>query len=483
MLTNLDFLNVGQPWPPKCEQGRMELYSANRALFEGEHENIYREAFQRIERVIGNFEQVVSYPVVINFQRKISTKTADFIWLEPPQITVDGKEADSVEQKAINKIIENSDLFNTGYENTLDVSRYGDGLFIVYKDGDHGMIDVTQPAIWYPVVDPQNIKRVTAHVLGWVTGDGDNKQLQLRIHERGRYRERVHRIVGAIQKQVAGDYIGALIGIERTVQTGMNDFAVMQIPNIITSDRVHGFDDYSDVDSIISELLVRVAQISRVLDKHASPSVQGPAGALERDPQTGEWKLKMGNYFPREDENDVPVEYVTWDGQLDAAFKQIEKLINFLAVISEMGTALFDNGEKSGEDASSKALRMRYMSLLSKVKRLTMRYTPVLVRAIKAASQFGGPDIVNLVNESISIVWQDGLPNDELERAQIAQTRTGGKATMSVVSAIQQLDGKDRKQADQEYERILEEESAAGPTVPAISENDTSEPEADMVGV
>ena len=42
----------------------------------------------------------------------------------------------------------------------------------------------------------------------------------------------------------------------------------------------------------------------------------------------------------------------------------------------------------------------------------------------------------------ISVTWQDGLPDDPLESAQIMQIRTGGKATISQYSAIQQLDGR-----------------------------------------
>ena len=56
---------------------------------------------------------------------------------------------------------------------------------------------------------------------------------------------------------------------------------------MLTSDRVYGIDDYSDLDSIISELEVRISQISKILDKHAEPSVQGPSSALVRNPHTG----------------------------------------------------------------------------------------------------------------------------------------------------------------------------------------------------
>jgi len=464
MLTDLSFLNPGEKWPPVAELDRLDTYDKNRQLFEGGHAQVYSESFKRIQRVIGNFNDVVSYATVMNFQKKISLKTADFLWIEPPKISAG--EDESAEQQAIKAIIENSDLYNTGYSTTLDISRFGDGLLLIYKDGAAGRIDVAQPGNWFVVVDPVNIKRVQYHVLATLGGVKGQEKLTVQIHGRGQYEERIYRIddsqpatslVGSAIK--VGKYLGTYTS--NTVITGLTDFAIVQIPNVMTSDRCYGLDDYSDVDSIISEILVRISQISKILDKHADPSVQGPLSALEQDPVSGQWKLKLGNYFARMDKDDPGVEYVTWDGQLAASFTQVEKLINFLAVISEMGTAVFGNAEGTGAATSGTALRLRYVSLLSKIKRISLRYTPALVKAIKLCSQLGG---LNLSDKDISVVWQDGLPNDEKERADIANVRTGGKPTISQKEAIMYLDGKSDKQAQTSLDLIMEEEAAAAPS-------------------
>lgn len=457
MLTNLDFLSIGEKWPPVTETARLEQYEKNRQLFEGRHDEVYKAAFKRIERVIGNFQEVISYSTVINFQKKISLKTADFLWLEPPKIKAGAD--DSAEQQALKDISDRSDLNNTGYSNTLDVSRYGDGLLLIYKDGDRGRIDVTQPSGWILVVDEGNVKRVINHVLFSISGEKDQRKLTVQIHYRGYFETRVHRLVGGSFNSNVGEYIGPMLE-QRQEPTGLSDFAIVQIPNVMTSERCYGLDDYMDVDSIVSEILVRVAQISKVLDKHADPSVQGPQSALERDPVTGLYRIKLGNYFSRDDKEDPTVEYVTWDGQLEAAFRQLSTLINFLGVISEMGSAVFDNGEKPGAMASGTALRLRYVSLLAKIKRVSLRYTPALIKAIKLCSELGG---LNLTKSDISVVWQDGLPNDEKERADIASVRTGAKPTWSQKEAIMYLDDKTEEQAQETYEQILEEEAARAP--------------------
>lgn len=458
MLTSLNFLQPGQPWPPKSEVERLEMYAANRKLFENKHAEVYYQAFKRIERVISNFQDVVSYPVIINYQKLISLKVADLLLGESPTITA-GKEG-SPEQLTVDRIVSNNDLINTAYEAAIDVSRYGDGLFYVYTEEGKGQINVTQPPIWFPIVSSMNLKKILYHVLAWQyeVGTGDQKRIHLKvqIHEKGKYTEREYLLDGrTIQKQLAADNV---------IDTGLNDFAVIQVPNVITSERVHGMDDYTDIDSIVSELLVRIGQISRVLDKHASPSVQGPSSTLEKNPETGEWQLKMGNFFSRDTKEDPEVSYIVWDANMEANFRMIEQLVNFLHAISEMGSSLLgDKAEGDGEAPSGTSLRFRLISPLAKVKRIAMRFEPALIKAIKLCSQLSGEGIVDLTKVPISVTWNDGLPNDPKEEADIMSVRTGNKATMSVRRALITYDGMSEKDADNELELIEDEESKANP--------------------
>ena len=118
MLTSLEFLKIGQSWPPPGEEKRLEKYMRHKRIFEGEHEEVYKESFKRITRVIGNFENVVSYHVIANFQKLISLKIADFLLGEPPKITCG--DDDSKEQICLDNISENSDLINTCYASAID---------------------------------------------------------------------------------------------------------------------------------------------------------------------------------------------------------------------------------------------------------------------------------------------------------------------------------------------------------------------------
>lgn len=465
MLTDLNFLSPGQVFPPSCEAERLQMYSDNRALFEGKHSEVYATTLKRIERVIGNFGDVISFPVVVNFQRLMALKIADLLVGEPPQITAG--EPGTPEQTCIETIEKTSDIYNTLYETAIDVSRYGDGLLYIRNVGGIGKIELTQPPLWFPIVSSDNVKEIINHVLAWcIKGktEQDSDTLKVQIHNKGSYEEREYSCIkGEINK----------LRLSKVMQTGLDDFAVVQVPNVMTSDRVTGLDDYSDIDSIIAEIMVRVGQISRILDKHASPSMQGPIGALEKDPYTGEYKVKAGNYFTRE-EGEIEVSYITWDGQLAANFTMIEKLTNYLYTISEMGSAIFgDLSQSGGQIASGSALKRLMISPLSKVARIRSRFDPALKRALILCSQLGGKGIVDLTNIPITITWRDGIPNDPAEEAAIMSLRTANKPTMSQYRALTQYDGMTDEDAVTEMGRMMDEESAANPTpaMPFSSDN------------
>lgn len=465
MLTSLDFLKINQQFPPASEVHRLEKYHKNKLIFENQHERVYEESFKRISRVIGNFQDIVSYVVVANFQKLMSVKIADFMFGEEPIISCG--DDDSKEQIAVDAIKENSELMNTCYSLAIDLSRYGDGVLNIYKDDEgKGIIDITQPSFYFKVVDPQNIKKVKYHILAhkykvekeynsFTRKQNYEEFLYVEIHTKG--------YIDKYTYKLKGDSIYKVEDKELGIPTGLDDFAIIPVHNLLTSDRIYGIDDYSDVDSIISEIEVRLSQISKILDKHAEPSMQGPSSALEYDTSTRSYKLKVGNYFSRDSTEDPAVEYITWNAQLEANFKQVEKLINILAVISEMGSAIFDFDNKLGTAASGTALKRMLISPLAKTKRVRNNVDIALKKAIKLCSQLGGENIVDLSKEKINIFWQDGLPNDDLEEANIMNIRTGGKATISQYSAIKRLDNLTDEDAQSELDAIQVEESVSNP--------------------
>ena len=155
MLTNLDFLKEGKPFPPVSQRERLINYEQNKRLFENQHSEVYKEQFTRIERVIGNFEQIISYSTVFNFQKLMTLKIADFVFGAKPKITV----SDEKKQKVVDKIVHQSDLYNRLYMSAIDTSRYGNSVLQLFETRFGGVgLNVTSPALWFPVVSHDNIQ-------------------------------------------------------------------------------------------------------------------------------------------------------------------------------------------------------------------------------------------------------------------------------------------------------------------------------------
>jgi len=461
MLTSLSFLAPGKPWPPPTEAERLERYAQNRLLFEGKHEQVFKDWIRLLRE-----DQQATLEMVLNWHKRMTLLFADLLLGEPPKISAGDQ--DSPEQQTAERIVEDNGLMNVAYEVAIDVPRYGTGIFKIRYDR-RAIIEGQQPAIWFPVVKPDNIKETQAHVLAWTYEEDvqergktvTKKYLQTEIHERGR-------IITA-KYPIENNIIGPAIEYAET-ETGVDEFLVVPVNNVLTTDRVMGLDDYSDLDSIIQALEVRVAQIERILDKHADPNMYGPDTALEHDPATGQWGYRGGGkYFPVS-QGEQPPGYVTWDGQLEAAFKQIDLLMEQLYILSETSAAAFGQ-LKAGLAESGTALRRLMLAPLAKVNRIRMRFDPALKEVLWLASLLEKAQGMSgaVVLENIHIDWKDGLPDDEQENTQNETQRYTAGLT-SLESSLRRLYGLEGEALQEEIERIQAEHSVQGSTeLPAIT--------------
>ena len=452
ILTNLSFLEKGKPFPPAAEFDRLERYKNNRLLFEDEHAEVYKEQFKRIERVIGNFNDIVSYGVVFNYQKLMSLKIADFVFGTPPDITV----SDDKKQAVIEKIIFDTDFFNKLYMSVIDISRYGDSILQVSEKNNKARLDVTSPKYWFPVVNNDNIKEFMYHVFAWkYIIDSEKKKYGLAVQ--------IHKPdepdFCEIQRY---EYNGGNIG-SKIVDTEKNQLEktfgvcpIFTISNTPTSDSCFGIDDYSSVDSIISELIIRVSQVCKVLDKFSSPSMSGPQSAMQFNQQSGQWELRMGDFFARTSSDDPEPKMITWDANMEANFKVIELLTNQLYTISEMGSAVFgDLSHSTGTVASGTALRRLMISPLAKARRISRQYDTTIKNIISLCAKIYG---TNIEPTEISVKWHDGLPSDPKEEAEIMNIRTGSKATLSRYTAIRRMDNLSDSDTDAEMKLIEADE-------------------------
>lgn len=455
MLTNLDFLQIGQQFPPKTEQKRIESYIENKKIFDGEHAEIYQEQLKRVFRyaddLYGNLFGVESYVTDLNFQRLISVKTADLLALDGIKIMIQ----DKTKQKDLDKILEKNDIYATAYLVALDMSRYGTGIFYTYKDGLDWQIDITQPRLWFPVVSERNVRKIKYHVLcipKYIDEEKNNYELYCEIHERGKYT--------TLTLLVKNNKIVKVLEDAKVIETGMKDFAVIPVQNLTASDTIFGKSDYEVCDSLVAELIVRVSQVNKILDKFSEPNLMGPNSAIEYNHKTGKHELKLGGRYFGVNSGEK-MEYLTWDAQLSANMEQIRLLLNLLYQLTEMsGTLLGDvEATKSGTPTSGIAYKHRMESTLQKLKRFRLALDTGIRKVICAACQAQG---FNISENELIIEWKNSL-TDEKEQAEILNIKTGGKPVVSQVRAIMMANDMTREEAEEEYARIIQEEIEANP--------------------
>ena len=453
ILSDLNFLQIGQSWPPEDSdtRQRLETYNTNRLLYEGKHDQVYTNWIKLLRE-----DNQATMEIILNWHRRLTKLFADLLLGEVPRVIVG--DIGTPEQINIDRIIEDNNFFNHAYKSVIDCSRYGDGLLKLRYD-NKSVLEAISPTIWYPVVDMFNCNNILNHVLAWKYTSNKIDYLRTEIHYKGKIQTNTYEL----QKDKISQLIESF-----TVETGLDEFLIVHIPNLMTSEDVTGNDDYKDIDSIIQEIEVRFSQISRILDKHTSPHMYGPDIAIETDSNGQSSFRGGGSYFPITSKDEIPG-YITWDGELQSAFKEIEILLQQLFYISESSPAAFgDNREGLVESGS--ALKRLFLPSLIKVNRIRLVLDPAIKKILKLASKLelvqgkiGATEI-----NSIFIEWRDGLVEDDAEKTNLEVQKYGGGIS-SLESSVRNVSNLEGERLQKEIDKINAEKQTSSVEPPKIT--------------
>lgn len=470
MLYSLQWLEPGQTFPPECEMDRLVRYQQNAAIFNGDHfgdpelrsrdgvvttpVDVFMKCSAKISQVIGNFDDVISFPTLLNYQRLMTLKMADLVCGEYP--TISGVSAE--ENAAIRTVRDYTGFDDKLYSTVLDISRFGDAIWRLYRDAAHkNTFTCWTPTQWFPVVAQDGTNSIMQHCLVWRenrTLDMNNPDWRLHVQIHGTSAEEIgHYIAREYKMDDDGHTIQELVN-ESIEYTGLDVCAVFQLKAYTVTDSVYGYDDYMNVDSLLAEIMARVGQISAILDKHADPNITGPVSMLTLDQRTGEYKLNHGKFFAVSPGEEQP-KYMTWDGQLTSAFKQLEFLINQLYILSEMGAALLGGAVESGTAISGAAMRFKMVNPLAKARRIAnsmTRHVRYLFSSLCSES--------SLESKNISVFWKDGLPDDPRENIENAKLASGETKLMPLEIAIMEFFSRSNEEALEWIDKIREESAA-----------------------
>lgn len=466
-------------WPPDDEESkeRLQNYLRLRLLFKGRHQ----EVFERIQSWIEKSNDKSIVYIVCNFAGLISKVSADMLFGEKLKYVVGAKGGTYQEQ--LDRLVENNNLNSLNYEMGLSASWRGEVIYKIrweeFEDGDNrSIIEPASPACFWPILNEDNVKDLKGGVFGHIKKGPDlndeRRYLKIERHLPGSIENELwllNQDGRTIKDQVALNTFEEYAGMSEKQETGYPGLLFHYTPNWRLEDSFWGISDYYDLEGIFDEINNRVSRISRVLDKHESPRLILPPGIMQFDEKTQRWYIEKEDFealeIPGNDEtvrDDLP-KYLTWDAELNAAFTQLEKLIELAFYVSETSPDAFGMNQ-GGVAESGRALKFRLIRTLAKVNRKKIYFDEAIKSAIMKAltleAEYGNgkdPEDFNLRLE-----WADGIPDDPMEQATIENIRTGNAPTTSIRSAVRRLDDLDGEALDQELEEISFDQLETGQT-------------------
>jgi len=446
-------------FPNLKEKARLDDYEYYRRLFLGKHFEAFRV---RIDDEKYNRAYAKLRWLVVNFAGLLSKIMADMLFSEPPTVTVPDGDQDWVDAfwRANNMDVQ-------CYESALGNSYNGDAVFKMRagkrnetdENGESTVIveDIT-PTIYFPEIDGFNVRANPKRVeLKWTFQIADKLYLRKEIHTPGKIENKVFEMKSdKIINEVSLGFAGLDLVPEQA--TNIDEMLVTHVANWKTGDRHFGLSDYNDLDTLFYALNNRMTKIDNILDKHGDPILMVPPGVLDEKGNVN--KKALGVIEVEPGENGKP-EYIVWDASLDAAFKEIEKLVDFLYLTSEISPDLLGLGE--GKTESGRALKYKLMRTLAKAARKRIYYDQALKEIVYNAQVFAKAnnltiDGLALKGEPVrpEIEWNDGLPidNHEIQEDLINAIDAGIE---SKKGAIMTLDAIDEKNAEDKLKDIEEE--------------------------
>jgi hypothetical protein len=238
------------------------------------------------------------------------------------------------------------------------------------------------------------------------------------------------------------------------------------IPNVRHGSHYWGSSEFSGgMESLLDSYNERLSEIHRALSKHSDPKVLLPEGVLDNEGNVN-WRQLGAIELPPGTTSDA-IKYLVWDPQLIPAFKELEVLGELIYKTSEISPAIFGE-DKAGSIESGRAMRFRFMRTLSKIARRRLYWDKalreILVAMQSLAAVYGqkygdGLEVVE-PREKVSIIWQDGLPEDALEAIQ-AEVQRVDAGLSSRLAAISRIDRITLAEAQDDLDRMMKEQNGS----------------------
>lgn len=450
-------------FPSKDDADRLANYQYYERLSKGLH-------FEAFNLRISNAAFSKAYSklryIKANFPGLLSKVMADMLFSEPVKIKVEKN------QDFVDKFVKVNHFNTIMYESELTNSSLGDAVFKLRvaplnpddpDDESTVIFEETTPKVYFPEVDPFNVKgKPKKQIIAWKFQIAKQEYMRQEIHTYGKIENKLYTMKSnKIEKEVSIDILK--LGLKKVENTGVKGTLVFHVPNFRMGNVHFGDSDYSDLDQLFYAINNRLTMIDNILDKHSDPILMVPPGILDEDGKVK--KGALGVIEHAEGETGKP-EYIVWDASLENAFKEVDKIIEIMFMISEISPDILGMGQ--GQSDSGRSLKLKLLRTIAKAQRKRIYYDPAIKDIVYKAqelSKLTGAKCDGVVSgepEYPELEWRDGLPNDDVEQADIEAKRIES-GTTSKKDSIMRLDSVDEKTAQKKVEEINEETKVALP--------------------
>ena len=471
MINHKNMFAVGELFPPQAHYKRITGYKNNKKIFKGHH----WEVFERRSNLPRHHKDILY--ISANLAGIVCKKSADFLFGEELKILA-GKGENTKEQQAFNRFVDENHLNILLYENALTNAYTGDNFIKVRYgqefagelppefDTHRIIIENVNPEYVFPETMAWDKNRIKCfHIaIPQYDEDCDKWTLNVESHYAGKIKYNQYNITpinfnmdNEPERFTINNHIE---GSSVEVVTGVPIPLVVHIPNFSTCDGWAGVDDITEISPLLDEINNRLTQVADILDKHSNPAMAVPSGLLDCDEDgNAQFRVAYDKVFEVMGKDDVIPQYITWNGQLQEAFTELDKLIDLVLTISEIPAVVLGKSDSGTSGSSGLAIKWRMNSLLAKINRKKQYYTKGLKQVFFIAQKL--EEALGIADYEMTVPvlhFSDGLPKDEMEQANIMSIRTGGAKTMSQKTAIMLLNEMTEEQAEAEIEQIQAEQ-------------------------
>lgn len=452
-------------FPPKDDRARLTNYDYFQNIFLGEH----FDAFKIKSSDFGKDYAPLKY-ITCNFGGLLSKLSADMLFEEYPKVTL--PKGDMAWFEGLMR----ANKFKTQtYESGLQSSYRGDALYRIRAEDDYIILEDIQPSIYFPKLVDGNVRKEPKWIdLAWIVklgGAKPQKAVRIERHHKGQIENLLYQL-DERTGEIAGELeIDAYIpGVEPVIETKVDDFLVVHIPNYRIGSKHYGISDYNDLTSLMFAINNRMTKVDNILDKHGDPILAVPEGVLDEDGKVRKEAFGVIEVDSAKNEKGIMPQYIVWDAKLESAFSEIDKLVDFLFMFSETSQAAFGL-DKGGQADSGRALKFKLLRTLAKSHRKQLYYDDGLKSLFYTAQKFAQANGLKTLDDRKigkkpvmpEIKWADGVVNDPKEQIEYWEKRldTETATRADVVGALDDMGETEAKKKVKEIDVELETEKKA----------------------